>query len=321
MANLNTISGGQRLPAKHPFGTADYQRGNIDIAGDVYFVHATRGDNESGNGRSPASPLASLEYAINQATASQGDTIYLLPGHTESVASATALNLDKAGIDIVGLGWGSVRPIITLTTATTATLPVTAANIRMRNIVFHAGFADIVSLFTVTGNNFIVEDCLIRQSAADLNFLHVFDTSTTDNSADGLTFRRNRWFSQDAATIAFMLLDSAVDRMAIEDNLMVTGHATQDVAFLITGATGKNMTNVSIRRNEMFMTGHADTTAGLLITTDATAGTGIISYNNLKHLDATTEILITATHTFGLFENRVTAVANAQGFLRPAVDS
>ena len=56
-------------------------------------------------------------------------------------------------------------------------------------------------------------------------------------------------------------------------------------------------------------------------TTDGTAGTGIIAYNNLKHLDATTEILITATHTYGLFENRATAVAATQGYLLPAVDS
>jgi hypothetical protein len=118
-----------------------------------------------------------------------------------------------------------------------------------------------------------------------------------------------------------MLLDNAIDRMVIDGNTMITGHATVDVAALITGATGKNMTGVSIANNRVYITGNTGSVAGLFITTDGTAGTGFINDNKLYTLDATTELFITATHHFGLFNNLVTGVWNAQGRLVPGADS
>lgn len=266
-------------------------------------------------------PFSTLDYAIGQCKANRGDIIFVKPNHTETVSSATAINLDVAGIAIVGLGSGLGRPTITLDTATTATLPVSAANITMSNLVISANFGDIVSAFTVTAKDFTLHNCLIKATATNMNFLHVIDTNTTDNSADGLTVTGCFWNEPDAATLAFALVDCKNDRWDISENLMVTGNATADTAALFTIATGKDLTGLKVLRNNIDVTGNAASTAGLLITGDGTAGTGIIAYNNLKHLDATTEILITATHTWGLFENRATAVANAQGYLLPAVDA
>jgi hypothetical protein len=62
---------------------------------DVLFVHSGTGSNASGNG-TKESPLASLDYAVGRCTASKGDVIVLLPGHTETLSSATALALDVA---------------------------------------------------------------------------------------------------------------------------------------------------------------------------------------------------------------------------------
>ena len=266
-------------------------------------------------------PFSTLDYAIGQCTANRGDIVMVKPGHAENVASATALALDVAGVAIVGLGVGSNRPTFTLTTATTATIGVTAANMSMVNCIISANFADIVSAFTVTADDFTLDRCDILATAADMNFLHVIDTNTTTGSADGLTVTNCYWHEPDAATLAFALVDGNNARWNISDNVMVTGNATADTAALFTIATGKDLTGLRVLRNSIDVTGNAASTAGLLITTDGTAGTGIIAYNNLKHLDATTEILITATHTYGLFENRATAVANAQGYLLPAVDS
>ena len=313
---------------RYPFGTPDYQRAAINVGGNVYFVNAnavagrSSGRNAVSAGRTPEVPFASIAYAVTQCVAGRGDRIYALPGHTESVSSATTLALSVAGITVEGLGYGLNRPIITLNTATTATIPVSAANITLKNLVFSANFADIVSLFTLAAcRDFRVEGCTIRATATDMNFLHVFDTNTTDNAQDGLTFVDNEWFEPDAATLAFGLVDAAIDRLNISRNLLVTGAATADVAALLTIATGKNLTNVRITNNDLDITGNAGSVAGLFITTDGTAGTGIIARNNLKHLDATTELFITATHTWGLFDNRSTAVANAQGYLLPAIDS
>lgn len=275
----------------------------------------------NGNKGTFDSPFSTLDYAIGRCTANRGDIIMIKPGHAETVSSATALALDVAGVAIIGLGVGSNRPTFTLDTATTATIGVTAANMSMVNCIITANFADIVSAFTVTADDFTLDRCDILATATNMNFLHVIDTNTTDNSADGLTVTNCYWHEPDAATLAFALVDSTQARWNISDNVMVNGNATADTAALFTIATGKNLTGLRVLRNQIDVTGNAASTAGLLITTDGTAGTGIIAYNNLKHLDATTEILITATHTYGLFENRATAVANAQGYLLPAVDS
>jgi hypothetical protein len=244
-----------------------------------------------------------------------------MPGHAETITAAGGINLNVAGVWIGGLGWGLNIPSITFTTAASATMTVAANNIVMDNIQFVAGFADIVAPLTIgSADDFRVQRCLFRALATDLNFLHVFDTGTTDNSCDGLAFLENQWFEPDAATLAFGLVDCAIDRLNISRNLIVNGNATADTAALLTIATGKNLTNLHIRDNSLDVTGNAASTAAIFITTDATAGTGILEYNKVKHLDATGEILITATHTWGLFENRMTAAANAQGYLVPVVD-
>lgn len=295
--------------------------GKVFWVGNSTTLLAGEKTKSDGNKGTYYEPFSTLDYAVGQCASGRGDIIMVRPGHTETVSSATALALDVAGIAIVGLGVGSARPTITLDTATTATIGVSAANISMQNMVISANFADIVSAFTVTAKNFTLAHCDIVATATNMNFLHVIDTNTTDNSADGLTVTNCFWHEPDAATLAFALVDSSNKNWNVSDNTMVTGNATADTAALFTIATGKDLSGLRVLRNNIDVTGNATSTAGILITTDGTAGTGIIANNNIKHLDATTEILITATHTYGLFENRATAVANAQGYLLPAIDS
>lgn len=295
--------------------------------GTVFWVsnNTTLSPNEVGaSNNNPGTyqrPFSTLAYAISRCQSNKGDIIFVKPGHAETVSTAIALALNIAGIAVIGLGSGLNRPTFTLDTATTTTIAVSAANVMLSNLILSANFADIVSTFTVTAKDFTLHNCQIRATATNMNFLHVVDTGTVDNASDGLTVLDCEWFEPDAATLAFALVDSTADRWDVEGNTMVTGNATADTAALFTCATGKNLTNLRVLRNNIDVTGNAASTAGTLITGDGTAGTGIIAYNNLKHLDATTEILITATHTWGLFENRATAVANAQGYLLPAVDA
>ena len=82
----------------------------INTTGDVYYVHSTNGSDGGGkNGKSPDSPFASIDYAVGKCTASQGDVIVVMTGHTESVVTDGGLTVDVAGITIVGLGEGDSR--------------------------------------------------------------------------------------------------------------------------------------------------------------------------------------------------------------------
>jgi hypothetical protein len=312
------------MPTRYPFRTGDFQRGAIDIGGDVFFASSahTQAANSPGLGGTPEAPYSTLTYAMTQVTENHGDVIKLMPGYTQTLSGLSDVVFNKHGVTIEGMGHGLNRPTFTFDTATTTRIRVSANNITVKNCIFTANFADIVTCFLMAGaKDFRVEDCLFKATAANMNFLHLFDTGTTDNADDGLTFINNQWFEPDAATLAWMLLDNAIDRLHIQGNTMITGNATADTPILISGATGKNMKHLRIYENELYMVGNAASIAGLLIVTDGTAGTGVIARNNLYSLDATTELLITATHHFGLFDNKVTGVWNAQGRLVPGADS
>jgi len=268
------------------------------------------------------SPFSTLDAAVGACTANRGDVIFVKPGHAETVSSATALAFDVAGIAIIGLGNGSNRPTFTLDTATTATIGVSAANISLANVIISANFADIVSAFTLTTAKwFTLDRVLITATATNMNFLHVIDTNATTDDAKGLTVVNCQWFEPDAATLAFALVDGTNSQWEISDNIVVNGNATADTAAMFTIAAGKLLTQLVCMRNNVQVTGNAASTAGLWLTTNGTTNTGIVAYNNLKHIDATTEIWQTSDAGFGLFENRATAVGTAQGYLLPAIDS
>jgi len=50
------------------------------------------------------SPLPTLDYAIGKCTAGRGDTIYVCPGHAETLATASAVTFDVDGVEVVVLG-------------------------------------------------------------------------------------------------------------------------------------------------------------------------------------------------------------------------
>src|SRR4051812_41694686 len=74
--------------------------------GNVFWVQSTSANagDSAGKGRSPGAPFATIDYAVGQCTAGQGDVILVLPGHVETVTAAAGVALDVAGVSVVGLG-------------------------------------------------------------------------------------------------------------------------------------------------------------------------------------------------------------------------
>lgn len=101
---------------------------------------------------------STITAAIALCTADAGDTIYVLPGHTEDIAAAAAIAVNISGVRIIGLGSGRGRPTLTWKTSTAAQITVTAANTSFENFVFDlTGISAVVAGFSVT--------------AADVSFL------------------------------------------------------------------------------------------------------------------------------------------------------
>ena len=201
--------------------------------GQVYFVdnstvlNPNQRAGSDGNRGTFLDPFATLNYAVNTAcTANRGDIVFVLPGHAETISSAAILTMATAGVAVIGLGAGSLRPTFTFTTANTANIPVTAANMSIQNCLFVANFAAVASVFTATGTatptDFAIDSCEFKDTSSILNFVSIVTGNATANSVDGLSFTRNTVSSlgTTAATTSIKVA-AAADRVTISDNVGV----------------------------------------------------------------------------------------------------
>lgn len=302
------------LPRQKPLGKRFYVLSSSStLFGDL--SHVLKNDSDG-----VVRLFSSIDSAIGACVANRGDEIVVLPGHTETLSSATALACDVAGVSIIGLGDGESRPTLTLDTATTATIAVSANDVSFENIVFSANFADIVSVFTLTtAKNFKVKNCLVKATAANMNFLYLVDTNTTDNAANGLTLDGVRWIEPDLATISAVKGDADIDSAVVRNCYMNLGVNASDLPILFGMATGKDLTNLLIEENSLIRLNDANP---LLVVTDTTtANNGIIRHNEIRHADTAGELLVTAATKIGFFDNRATAVDDTSGYLLPVADS
>ena len=166
--------------------------------GQVYWVgnSATRMKNEktasNGNKGGFLDPLASIDYAVGLCAANRGDIIFVRPNHTETVTAAAGLDLDVAGIALIGLGTGSNRPTVNFTTATTADMDVDAANITMVNFLFTGGIDALAAPIDVNAADFRLIDSEWRDVTGQAT-----DVILADSGADRLLV--DGWFHNGAA--------------------------------------------------------------------------------------------------------------------------
>jgi len=120
--------------------------------GNIWFVDsgAAGGGDTVGHGQDPDSPFLTLDYAIGQCTANQGDVIYVMPGHAETFTATDGFDADVAGIAIIGLGWGAARPTFTFNHAS-AQVNIGAASVRIENLVFVTSITAVVCAVQVEG--------------------------------------------------------------------------------------------------------------------------------------------------------------------------
>lgn len=263
-------------------------------------------------------PFSTLDYAIGRCTASRGDIIMVKPGHAETISTATALALDVAGIAVIGLGVGSLRPTFTFSTAT-ATIAVSAANVYLRNLLFVANFADVASVFTLsTAPEFSVEECEFRDTSSILNFLTVITTGATDAAADGLVFNGNKIRSLGTTAATTMIkLAGNMDRVEINRNYYTGAVLNNTAALLAHGA--EVVKNLQMKGNEVFRLSTDTATGAILITTTSTTNTGMVSDNQVRHGDVAGALLVTAGSIYGMTNNLANGDADSSGYVLPAI--
>lgn len=109
-----------------------------------------------------------IQAGVNAAAAGRGDVVLVLPGYDQSLAGADSWA--TAGVQIIGYGNGSNRPIVRYT-AKTSEIGLSANNIRVANLIFRAATDSIARAVDMdtgfTGQK--LENCTFD-----------FDTTTND---------------------------------------------------------------------------------------------------------------------------------------------
>ena len=298
--------------------------------GEVFWVNNSSVLNNNAIGGSDGNPgtfhkpFATLDYAIGRCKANRGDIIFVGRGHAETLTAAAAIALNVAGIAVVGLGAGSLRPTFTFTTVNSASITVAANDISIQNCLFISGVAALATVFdnanAVVAKDFAIDNCEFRDSSTTLNIVRCFRSGTTANQADGFTFTNNKVASimatPTAATTA-VLSQAAQARFNLSGNSIHRTAALNNTATLL--AMGANAHTQLTVANNCSVTPNTGTTAGELISGGGTASDGLVSGNWVWHLAATGLIAPVSTK-LAFAENycSITGAADKSPLLNPA---
>ena len=214
--------------------------------GDVYYVDSGSGS-DSASGKSPERALATLDAAIGKCTANQGDKIYPLPGHAETVATAGAIAADVAGISIIGLGEGADRPTFTFS-AVDATMIVSGASTVLKNIIVKPSIDSVVSPIVVSGPDCDIDIEIQDASAAVECVCGVLTTAAAERLDLSLKYRG--FIAGNACVNAVRLVgvDTAriyVDFYGVASTAVVELHTTSCHDIDITGLFYNNGTTLT----------------------------------------------------------------------------
>jgi hypothetical protein len=204
--------------------------------GDVYYVDSNNG-NDAQSGKSPEQSVATLDYAIGLCTANQGDVIYVLPGHAETVSEASGVDADVEGISIIGLGDGADRPTFTFS-AVDATMTIAAASVVVKNLLIKPSIDAVVSPIVVSAAGCSI-DVEIQDATYEIECeCGILTTADADNLTVNLKYRG--FIAGDACLNAMRLVgvDTArvyVDFYGVAATAIVEFHTTNCHDIDITG--------------------------------------------------------------------------------------
>lgn len=178
-------------------------------------------------------PFATIDYAIGRCTASRGDIIAVMPGYSQNITGAAGIALDVAGIAIVGLGAGNLRPQISFT-ETDSTFAVTAANTAVIGLDLISNKSDVVTLVTVSVNGLgtSFESCNFTETGTDLNYKAAVTLTTLAHDQSFI----NCTFISDDILMASFITGVVHDRLYIENCRFYQNAAQTSLVALIVGS-------------------------------------------------------------------------------------
>lgn len=190
---------------------------------------------------------STIDGAMDLCVASRGDLVLVAPGHTETVTSA--ITLDIAGVKVLGLGWGNLRPTITVN-GTIDGVNINADNVWFDNFNFAApGTDDQTAVINING----VDGVTVRNIFAigSTTAKNVVDMITVVASSDNLLIENIDFYNATVAVNSFISLEGASAHVTLKnikcfglvvaggliDGALVTNLFMEDVRIAVTGTT------------------------------------------------------------------------------------
>ena len=287
------------------------QRGVYDVTsigehpGAIFFVsseHAAASD-AAGFGKSPDSPVATIDYAVSLCNSGAGDVIYVMPQHTEDVDGAGALALDVIGITVIGIGEGTIQPILEMTDDA-STITIGAANVTVENFHIVANDEDVAVIFDVNADDFTLRHCRFSQAGADLSGTIAVQDAAAGGS-DRILIEDCHAMLYDAATTHFVNFGGTGTGHIVRRNVLLGDWSTMAIG-------GAGVVTLAIVQDNYIYSAGNDADSGINF---ADTATGIIANNRSGILGSAAGVNCIVMSTL---ENYHVSVADASGVLDPA---
>jgi len=200
------------------FGIPMFGSGPIFTTGTVRFVSSDIGS-ANNNGLDPDRPMATIDQAINLSIATSSthageDYVVVMPGHTETFAAVNGFDLDVAGVTVLGMGRGPLRPTLTYS-ATGSDVAVGANGTALVNFLHIASVDAVVQMVNIDGTTgFLLEANEFRDASA----IGIKDTVTLADEVD-IVIRNNRWEELDTGVGQSCILGTTPNRLVVDGNV------------------------------------------------------------------------------------------------------
>lgn len=157
--------------------------------GNIFWVDSgsATGSDSAGYGQNPDAPFLTLDYAIGNCTANNGDTIYVMPGHAENLGADSAVDVDVAGLRIIGIGWGGSRPTFTAT-AVAGDFKLASSCNWIENLLFVGGIDATTGMIEVAGTDNTLVDIEYRDVTGQATDVLMFIDGADRCHVDGFKF-------------------------------------------------------------------------------------------------------------------------------------
>lgn len=267
----------------------------IPHPGKVFWVNNTTvladqgAGGSNGNDGSYRRPFSTLDYAVGRCSAGRGDVIYVMPGYTQTMSAADAVDIDVAGVKVIGLGVGNTRPKFTYDNSA-GEFVIGAANVSIENLWFVPSVTGITHAVdveaTFTGAKIISCEFSGAETPGTDEFNAAITVGTTAN--DGVI--QGCFFDAGLAGAVYAISLATPGNWQILDNVIIGDYSTACIG-TITGAG----VNCHMYRNTV-VNGHAGALNTVAVFTQSAAGSWYVG-NNMFATDVATGILFFTNYT------------------------